>query len=53
MIALRPEVLDALLADPEWNKRLKQANTMADVERVLTDFCKAQSIKIKYLEAKT
>jgi hypothetical protein len=52
MIAVRREVLAALTADPEWNKRLEQAKTMIDVERVLTDFCKARGIKIKLLEAK-
>ena len=51
MIAVRCKVLAALMADPEWNKRLEQAKTMIDVERVLTDFCKAQGIKIKQLEA--
>jgi len=51
VIAVRREVLDALLADPEWNKRLEQAKTMADVERVFSDFCKARGYKIKHLEA--
>ena len=50
MIAVRREVLAALQADPEWNKRLEEAETMAEVEKVLTDFCRARGYKIKHLE---
>jgi hypothetical protein len=46
MIAVRREVLEALTADPEWNKRLEQAKTVAEVGRVFCDFCKARGYKI-------
>jgi len=45
MFAVRREVLDALLADLEWNKRLKQAKTVAEVGRIFCDFCKARGSK--------
>lgn len=51
MFAVRREVLAALLADPEWRRRLDEAKTSADVERVFSDFCKARGYKIKLLEA--
>jgi len=52
MIAVRREVLAALTRDPKWNRRLEEAKTMGDVEKVLSSFCRARGYKIKHLEAK-
>jgi hypothetical protein len=51
MFAVRHEVLDALLADAEWGKRFDQAKTTGEIERVVSDFCRAKGIRI--VEVKT
>jgi hypothetical protein len=50
LFAVRREVLDALFADPEWNKRFAEAKTMADCKRMIVRFCEAKGLKIKKLE---
>jgi hypothetical protein len=53
MFVVRAEVLDALLADPEWRKRWDCTNTTAERERVVSDFCKAKGIEVVQLKKKT
>jgi len=47
MFVVRAEVLDALLADKEWRKRWDSTKTMAERERVVSDFCRATGWKVK------
>ena len=41
-LAVRREVVDALLRDKEWSCRLEEAKTTRDVVKVLVEFCKIQ-----------
>jgi len=46
VIAVRRKVLDDLLADSEWRHRFDQAESTAEVEGVIVDYCRAKGIKI-------
>jgi len=47
LFAVRREVLDALLEDPEWSKRLDNAENARQVENVLVEFAKSRGYRIK------
>jgi len=40
------EVLRELMASPDWNRRLEQAETSRDVAKVIFDFCLEKGYKI-------
>lgn len=50
MFAVRKEILDALLNDAEWCKRLDKAETSKDVENVLIEFARSKGWKIKEVQ---
>jgi len=43
--AVKREVVEALLRDKKWSRRLEEAKTTQEVLKVLVDFCKAKGFK--------
>lgn len=50
MFALRREVLERLLADPEWSRRLEQAKTFKEAAEVIA--CYAEKVGLKVVKLK-
>lgn len=46
-LEIRPEILDELLRDPEWNRKFENAKTTVDVARVVAEFCRARGYEVK------
>jgi len=46
MFAVKSKVLEELLHDPEWSRKLEKAETMCEVERVLRGFAVAKGLKV-------
>lgn len=46
-IAFRREVLEELVNDPEWTRKLDHARTHQECVQVIRDFAKAKGFKIK------
>jgi len=49
MFAVRAEVLKELIRDSQWKRRLEKAETVKDVEWVVTEYCLAKGYKVKVL----
>ncbi len=50
MFAVRRKVFDDLLSDSVWAERLENAETMKEVEKVITEFCEARGYRIGSLD---
>ena len=50
MIALKREVVEALLKDEEWSKKLENAKTFHEALDILIKFCKIKGFKVKIVE---
>ena len=50
MFAVKREVLDALLADPEWEVRLTRAKNTEEIAQVVAAFCEATGRKVKEMD---
>jgi hypothetical protein len=50
MFAVRRQILEELLKDEGWTRKLEACRNVSDVERVLTEFCKAKGYKIAQIE---
>jgi len=50
MFALSFKVVELLLADEEWSRRLESAKTMEEVVKVLVEFCRAKGLKLKIMK---
>ena len=46
LFVVRPKVLCALCADPEWLEKAKQAVSVAELEQVFVEFAEAKGIKV-------
>lgn len=46
MFAFKGEVLERLLEDPEWAKKLDEAQTSQQVQEVLVSFAEAKGLKV-------
>ena len=46
MFAVKSKILEELLHDPEWSRKLEKAETMREVESVLRGFAVAKDYKI-------
>jgi len=46
LFAVKKEVVQSLLADEAWSRRLEDAETEADVVKVLVEFCKSKGFKV-------
>jgi hypothetical protein len=53
MFAVKAEVLKELLKDEEWTRKLERCKEVSDVQRVLTEFCKAKGYKTKEAQHET
>ena len=51
--AVRREVVEALLRDKEWSRRLEEAKTTQEVVKVLGEFCKIKGFKVKRAKPQT
>lgn len=49
-VALKRQVLDQLLADDKWRKRLEKAGTAKQMEQVLVEFYKEKGFKVAELK---
>jgi hypothetical protein len=47
MFAVKSKVLEELLHDPEWSRKLENAKTMREVESVLREFAVAKGYKVR------
>lgn len=47
MFAVKAEVLKKLLESSEWRRKLEEAKTLAEAEKVLVDFCKINGYRVK------
>lgn len=50
MYVVRPEILDKLLADPEWSQRLERARTSKEAEEVVASFAAKMGYRVKKME---
>jgi len=46
MFAFKRELLESLLEDPEWTRKLDEAKTSEQVQKVLLSFAEAKGLKI-------
>ena len=46
MFAVKREVLEALLRDPEWTAKMEKAEKSEEVEKVVIDFCRVKGYKV-------
>lgn len=44
-MVVRREVMEELLKDPEYRRRLEEAETMEEVERVFEEFCRRRGFR--------
>ena len=49
MFAVRTEIMKQLVEDPQWRRRLEKAETIRDVEWVVTEYCLQKGYKVKQL----
>jgi len=49
MFAFKREVLENLLKDPEWTRKLDEAITSEQVKKVLLSFAEAKGLKVIYV----
>ena len=47
MFAVKRALIEELLQNPEWVKRLEEAKSFREVERVLRRFARAKRLKVK------
>jgi hypothetical protein len=47
MFAVRREVLEELLRDPKWSRRLEKAETLREVAQILIKFAEENGYRIK------
>lgn len=47
---VRTKVLEELLSDPEWAKRLDRAKDMKDAMKIIQDFCKKKGYEVRKLK---
>lgn len=47
MIAIKRKVIEELLKDPKWSKRLEEAKTMEEVLEVFRMFAEEKKLKVK------
>jgi hypothetical protein len=47
--AVRREVLEELLGDPAWSRRLGEARTLREVRRILLEFAEERGYRVKRL----
>jgi len=52
MIALKRQVVEALMADSEWRVKLEKAETMREVERVLREFAEKKGYRVAEVKVK-
>jgi hypothetical protein len=50
IFAVKREVLEELLGDPAWSRRLEKARTLREVQRVLLEFAEEKKLKVKRVE---
>ena len=51
MFAVKTEVLESLLKDPVWTRKLENAKTICEVQRVLREFAVEKGWKVKEMKA--
>jgi len=49
MFAVRTKIMKELIHDSQWKRRLEKAESMRDVEWVVTEYCLAKGYKVKQL----
>jgi mannitol/fructose-specific phosphotransferase system IIA component (Ntr-type) len=47
MFATKTSVLAEIFANPEWDKKLSQAKTADQVEKLIAEYCKLKGYKIE------
>jgi hypothetical protein len=47
IFAVRREVLEELLGDPAWSRRLGEARTLREVQRILLEFAEERGYRVK------
>jgi hypothetical protein len=48
--AVRRETMEELMKDPEYNERLKQAETFKQVQAVVVEFCRKKGYVVASLD---
>ena len=47
-VFFKREVMELLLANPEWNRKLEKAKSTKEMIKILLAFAKEQGFKVKY-----
>jgi hypothetical protein len=50
MFAVRREVLEKLLRDPKWSRRLEEAETLREAVQILIKFAEEKGYRIKMVK---
>jgi len=50
LFAVKKHVLEELLEDEEWSKKLENAKSTKEVYEVISEYCKVKGKKVKELD---
>lgn len=47
MFAVKSRILKEMFEEKYWREKLEKANSLSDVEQILTEYCKTKGYKVR------
>jgi len=47
VFAVKREILEEMLRDPEWSRRIEEAKSVAEIAEIVAEYCRKKGYRVR------